>query len=138
MNVEIKADVHDRRALVRAVAAVVGRASRATEVVVSSFDPFVVAASAAAAPRVRRGMLVGRHTPRLAVALPVAMRALLFAAHVEDPLVDASRASRLARAGLRLVVWTVNDAARASELAALGAHAIITDRPGEMVRALRS
>jgi glycerophosphoryl diester phosphodiesterase len=136
VNVEIKADVPRRRRLVAEVARVVGRA-RSVDVLVSSFDPFVVAASAAAAPGVRRGILVGKRTPRLAVALPYAMRAAVSCAHLEDSLHTRERVSRLERVGLELVAWTVNDEARARALVAMGVKTIITDRPAAIVAALR-
>jgi len=44
--------------------------------------------------------------------------------------IDADFVRRIRDAGLRLYVWTVNDAARARELAELGVDGITTDRPG--------
>ncbi len=145
VNVEIKADVTpasllgelpDRLRLVRAAAAAVKRAPGA-DVVFSSFDPLVVVALAAVAPRVPRAILVGMNTPRAATALPIAMRAAASAAHLEHRLYTRLRAERLARSGLRLAAWTVNDPERAVALVALGVAWIITDAPGAIVRALR-
>jgi glycerophosphoryl diester phosphodiesterase len=42
----------------------------------------------------------------------------------DEPLIAAAH-----REGLQVSVWTVNDPARAAELTALGADAIVTDRP---------
>jgi glycerophosphoryl diester phosphodiesterase len=42
----------------------------------------------------------------------------------DEPLIAAAH-----HAGLRVSVWTVNDPSRAVELSALGADAIVTDRP---------
>lgn len=48
----------------------------------------------------------------------------------DDWPLDAARVSRVHAAGLECHVWTVNDAARARQLAAAGVDGITTDRPG--------
>ena len=142
VNVELKADVAptarlgevaQRLRLVRATAAVVKRAAR-VETVFSSFDPLIVVALAAVLPRVPRAILVGTTTPRVATALPLAMRPAVIAAHLDDSLLTRSRIERLLRAGLRVVAWTVNDPARADALAELGVAWVITDAPGAISR----
>jgi glycerophosphoryl diester phosphodiesterase len=40
------------------------------------------------------------------------------------------------RRGLRLGVWTVNDASEAADLVALGVATIITDQPGAILEAI--
>lgn len=137
INVELKSDVPSRRALARAAVSSVMRA-RKSEVVFSSFDPFLVLACAALAPKVARGMLVGKSTPRLATALPIGMRSMIVGAHLQDPLVTVPRVVRLSRAGLRTCAWTVNDVDRARDLAAYGVEWLITDSPGAMVTLFRS
>ena len=112
VNVELKADVPSRMALVRACAAAVARA-RSVDVVFSSFDPFIVLALRALAPRVPRAMLVGKRTPRLATTLPLAMRRAVVAAQLDDDLVTAPRVEKLVRAGLRVVAWSRSRAATA-------------------------
>ncbi len=144
VNVEIKADVavasrlgdvRQRLRLVRGVAAVVKRAKN-VEVVFSSFDPLMVVALAAVLPRTPRAMLVGTTTPRVATALPLAMKPVVVAAHLDETLLTRARVERLRRAGLRVVAWTVNDPARAEALVALGVEWIITDAPASIVRAI--
>jgi glycerophosphoryl diester phosphodiesterase len=134
VNVELKSDVPSRRALARTAVSSVMRARR-SEVVFSSFDPFLVLACAALAPGVARAILVGERTERLATALPIGMRSMVVAAHLQDPLVTTTRVVRLARRGLRVCAWTVNDVERARELAGLGIEWLITDKPGSMVAA---
>ena len=136
VNVELKTDVPSRRALARAAVSSVMRA-RKSEIVFSSFDPFLVLACAALAPKVARGILVGQNTPRLATALPLGMRTMVAAAHLQDPLVTVSRAARMSRAGLRTCAWTVNDVDRARELASYGVEWLITDAPKELVTLFR-
>jgi glycerophosphoryl diester phosphodiesterase len=87
---------------------------------------------------VPRGILVGERMDRLSTALPLAMRTMVVAAHLQDPLVTTARVVRLARAGLRVCAWTVNDVDRARQLAAYGVEWMITDRPGVLVAARSS
>lgn len=136
VNVEVKPDVPRRFALVRAVVRALARAPRDVEVVVSSFDPAIVLAFVALAPKVPRAMLVGERTPRLVTRLPLALRRLIVAAHIHDPLLTPAVAARLRKAGLRICAWTVNEPDRAEELRDLGVEWIITDRPKEIVERL--
>jgi glycerophosphoryl diester phosphodiesterase len=96
----------------------------------------LVLAVAVLDPGAPRAILVGARTRRLATSLPLAMRRLVAAAHVEDVACTDARVARLARAGLRVVAWTVNDVDRAAALVRAGVAWIITDRPAEIVRAL--
>lgn len=132
VNVEVKADAPRRLALVRAVARTVARVEH-VEIVVSSFDPAIVLAFSALAPRVPRAMLIGARTPRLATALPLALRRVIVAAHLEDGIITAPRVERLRRAGLRVVAWTVNDAERAAALESMGVEWLITDQPARIL-----
>jgi glycerophosphoryl diester phosphodiesterase len=145
VNVEVKADVEPTRLfgelpararLLRAVASAVRRAGD-VEVRFSSFDPLAVLGLAALLPRVPRAILVGQRTPRAASALPLALRRVVTAAHLDEALVTAARVERLARAELGVAAWTVNDPLRARRLVAVGVRWLITDSPGRMVAALR-
>lgn len=137
VNIELKSDVPSRRALVRAAVSSLMRA-RKSDVVFSSFDPFVVLACAALAPKIPRAILVGQRMDRLAIALPIGMRTMVVAAHLQDPLVDVAKVNRLRRAGLRVCAWTVNDVDRARDLAAYGVEWLITDNPASMTAAKSS
>lgn len=138
VNVEIKADLPRRFALVRAVARSIARVGAtepgkaATEIVVSSFDPALVLAMAALSPQTPRAILVGDRTARLAVALPRALQRIVVAAHLQDRAINARVVERVRALGLRLCAWTVNDAVRATELSALGVEWLITDTPGPL------
>lgn len=132
VNVELKADLPRRLALLRAAARSIARA-RGVEVVVSSFDPALVLGMAALSPRTPRAILVGDRTAPLAVALPRAMRRLVVAAHVQDRALTPRVVERVRALGLRVVAWTVNDRDRAAELEAMGVAWCITDRPAELM-----
>lgn len=137
VNVELKGDLRPgavtldaaaRIGLARTAAKVVARA-RDVEVVFSSFDPTIVLALAAIAPRVERGILLSPRTPRAAMPLALGMRAAVHAAHLEDSLATQSRVERLLAARLRVCVWTVNDPDRARALRSWGVTWLISDCP---------
>lgn len=138
VNVEVKADAPRRRELVRAVARDLARGGAGVEVVLSSFDPRFVMAFAAVAPRVPRAMLVGYGTPGPVVALPLALRPIIVAAHVEERLLAPAAIARLLRLRVRVVAWTVNDEARAEALVRAGVRWVISDRPGSVARRIRA
>lgn len=129
VNVELKYDDVDRLALARACAPLLARAR--VPVVASSFDPRVLAWLGALAPRVPRAWLVNATQRGIRVALrALARRPAFFAAHLERRLASPGLVATLRARGLRVGVWTVNDAREARDLFALGVDWIITDTPG--------
>jgi glycerophosphoryl diester phosphodiesterase len=135
VNVEMKHDVPRRRGLARETVAIV-RASGA-DVLLSSFDPLLLALAAAHMPPAARALLTQRDQRRWADTLQEAMRPSLVAAlHVERSQVQSAAVARYRRRGLRVGAWTVNDPAEAREFVRLGVASIITDHPGEILRAL--
>jgi glycerophosphoryl diester phosphodiesterase len=137
VNVEMKHDVPSRAALARAVARIV-RASRA-DVLLSSFDPLLLAMAAALAPKVRRALLVHARQKAWADAVQDAARPpLVCALHLERTQTAPRAVARALARGLRVGVWTVNDPREAVDLVALGVHTIITDQPGAVLDALRA
>jgi glycerophosphoryl diester phosphodiesterase len=135
VNVELKADGRRRRDLVRAVAELTRERQRADFVLVSCFNAALVAAHAVLAPEVPSAWLV--ESPRLATLAPLVWTGNV-AIHPCDALVTAERVARWKSWGRRIHVWTVNDIARARELAALGVDALISDNPGALREALAS
>jgi glycerophosphoryl diester phosphodiesterase len=135
VNVEMKHDVPSRAALARAVARLV-RESRA-DVLLSSFDPVLLAMAGALAPSIPRALLLHAAQARWAHALQEAARpALVRSLHLERTQTDPRALARYRARGLRLGVWTVNDPGEARALVALGVERIITDQPGAMLAAL--
>jgi glycerophosphoryl diester phosphodiesterase len=136
VNVEMKHDVPSRVALARAVVRAV-RASRA-DVLLSSFDPLLLAIAGSLAPSLRRALLVHSRQPLWADALQEAVRPRMFPVlHLERTQTDPRAIARYRARGLHLGVWTVNDPREAVDLVALGVSTLITDRPGELIAALR-
>jgi glycerophosphoryl diester phosphodiesterase len=129
LNVEVKYDAVDHARLARAVASVLAEAPGA-DVLVSSFDPRLLARVRARLPRVRVAMLT---TPGRRLSLPLARflaaRRRLYAVHLERTQACARRVGALRARGVRVGVWTVNDPEEARRLRAMGVDWIITDAP---------
>jgi glycerophosphoryl diester phosphodiesterase len=134
VNVELKHEVPSRRALVRA--AVRALADAQADVLLSSFDPLLLAMAAARASRVPRALLTYADQPRWAGAVFRASRPpFVQAVHLDRAQAAASVVGACARRGLRVGVWTVNDASEAREFVRDGAATIITDAPGRLLAA---
>jgi glycerophosphoryl diester phosphodiesterase len=134
VNVEIKADDPRAWLLVRQVA----RLTRAAEdlrelLLVSCFNPALAWAFQQLAPEIATAWLVD--SSALARA-PLRWLRPWAALHPSEKLLNGPRAEQWRAAGLRLHVWTVNDPARALELARLGVEALISDNPGQLRAAL--
>ena len=135
VNVELKHEVPSRAVLARATAEIVRNSG--ADVLLSSFDPLLLAMAGARAPEVPRALLTHRDQKAWAGALQEgARRPLVAALHIERTQATPDALARYRRRGLRVGVWTVNDVAEARELVRLGAASIITDHPGEMLAAL--
>jgi glycerophosphoryl diester phosphodiesterase len=137
LNVEIKHDVPSPVETVRAVARELARSPH-REVIVSSFDPRLLAAHKAlcSAP-LFHAQLVQRSTYHH-VALLVARLGLFEGLHVEHVLAYPQRLSQfLARAPGYVAAWTVNDPFEARRLFTERVSALISDVPGEILAAFR-
>lgn len=135
VNVEMKHDVPSRTSLARATVRVV-RDSGA-DVLLSSFDPLLLAIAAALAPGIPRALLVHSRQRRWADLLQARVRPpAVTSLHLERTQTDPRLVRSALRRGLRVGVWTVNDAREAADLVALGVATIITDRPGAILEAL--
>jgi glycerophosphoryl diester phosphodiesterase len=135
VNVEMKHDVPNRVALVARLGPILRR-TRA-DVLLSSFDPLLLAAAAVAFPSLRRALLTMR-AQRPYVPPVIAVPPYVHALHLERTQTPPDAVARYRRRGLRVGVWTVNDPGEATDLAALGVETIITDAPGALCAALHS
>jgi glycerophosphoryl diester phosphodiesterase len=136
-NVEMKRDVPDRAALVKATAAVLGALpDLASTVVVSSFDGWMLGRLGRTLPAVPRGFLFESRQRLWRSGWPAPLLRAA-AVHPERTLVTPVMCRIWRAARLLVNVWTVNDVAEARRLASLGVDGIITDSPGVMVAALR-
>jgi glycerophosphoryl diester phosphodiesterase len=127
-NVEIKALSRRNDALELAVADRVEAHGLQSQVLVSSFSPFSVRR---ARKHLTRSTMLAHI--RQSGWLRVAHRLIRAEAdHPHYPLVDAAYMEWARKRGLRVHVWTVNDAATAKEMARLGVHGIISNYPGQI------
>lgn len=121
-DLEIKSPEH-HPGLGRDVVAAVRRHGAQNRVVLTCFDAEVVDDIAVHAPDVRAGYLAAHPLGRTHPAVRVyALEAGVLLGH-------AGYASELARRGMEVWVWTVDDPALGAPLAAAGASAVITNHP---------
>jgi len=128
LNVEIKHDLPDRRAVIAPVAKLLAAYRRSLDSIVSSFDPTTLTLFRAASPEVCVAQLIHESTYhdwafRLARALRTG------GVHVEQTLAVRARCAPFLVDGF-VNVWTVNDPSEARRVFELGADAVITDVPG--------
>lgn len=132
VNVEVKVDRGGeaaREPLVREVVRVLA-AGDTTSVIVSSFDAKALDLVSRVAPRLALGVLFEPHEIEAGEAAEIAARVRAVAIHPHHGVVTA--AAMAAWQGYAVNVWTVDDPARARELAALGVHSLISNAPGTL------
>jgi glycerophosphoryl diester phosphodiesterase len=132
VNVEMKHGVPQRLALAHATARQLAAIDPFLRIIVSSFDPLILATFATLLPRVPRALLV--HRSRWSTFALETGQVWRDGLHIERTLTRDETIQRLRRRGLLLNVWTVNDVREATDLATMGVDGIITDVPG-LVRA---
>jgi len=135
VNVELKSEGDDGLAL--AAAAAVAEGGWAERVVVSSFDADCLEAVGRAEPGLDLGWLLGPGSDASAL-LDEALERGFGGLHPFVASVDAELVGRAQRAGLALRVWTVNSDGDLRAMVDLGVDAVITDRPAEALRVVRT
>jgi len=131
VNIEIKADVPDLRALALATGKEVQAciAEARALLVVSSFDPEALRMLRQSAPDVSVAFLFGSEAQEArAPSLPG------YGEHPGQRVVNAQTLARVRSRAAFVNVWTVNDPAEAARLSALGVDGLISDVP-DMIRA---
>jgi glycerophosphoryl diester phosphodiesterase len=126
LNIEIKptegADAHTGDRVARAAARL--WAGAAVPPLLSSFQPAALAAAQAAEPQLPRALLLDSLRDGW---FDEAQSLGCVAVVTNHRVMDATVVAQLHAAGLRALVYTVNDALRAQQLLALGIAGIITD-----------
>lgn len=100
-------------------------------VILSSFNPLLLAAARLHAPEIERGFLYHRSYRFGPLDLvPLVLRGLgAAAAHPHHSMIDAALMTQARAGGWRVNTWTVNNAAEVIRLEALGVSALIGDLP---------
>jgi glycerophosphoryl diester phosphodiesterase len=106
-------------------------------VVVSSFHAALLGAFRSLAPDVATGFLVSPGAIAWAIAV-AAVRALRpTAIHLARELATAPRIEAWRKAGVEVLVWTVDEPAELERLTRLGVAALVSNRPGTAREAVR-
>ncbi len=137
VNVEMKAGMVPDLALAVEVVRAVRQQRAEPRVVVSSFSAAQLGAFRSLAPDVATGFLVAPGAIAWARAT-TAVRALRPAAiHLARELATVQRVEAWTGAGLRVLVWTVDDPEEVARLAGLGVAAVVSNQPGVAREAVR-
>ncbi len=135
VNVEMKRDAPDRTAIVSATARTLDAWDPRHPVLVSSFDPFMLAGFRLLCHR-PCALLMHRdarwHQRTSVFARPLGVAAV----HLERTLASPAAIRRWQRRGMLVNVWTVNDPVEARDLAAAGVDGIISDVPRRVRQAI--
>lgn len=102
-------------------------------ILISSFSEVSLAAARQAAPTVPRGYLASKF-PKDWLERTRELGCATF--HMADRQFSEARVRSIRDAGVRPVVYTVNDAGRAKDLLAWGMEAVITDYPDRILAAI--
>jgi glycerophosphoryl diester phosphodiesterase len=124
LDLEIKPSPGTDAQTGRAVGQWVRQLWRGTPVLLSSFKPQALMGARETAPELPRGLLLDTLWPG---CMEMAASLDCVAIITNHTLMDAALLAQIHAAGRRALVYTVNDAARARELVALGIDGIVTD-----------
>lgn len=131
LNIELKRDVPDRRGATSSLAQRLKGEDLPNKLVVSSFDPMMLAGLRARAPAVPTALL---YEPDHRYVAPLAHALGTDAVHPSRMLLSPIVVEEAHAAERRVMVWTVNDVEEAKHLLRLGVDGIITDDPGRLYR----
>lgn len=121
-------DFDDQNLVAFAVAGLTAAYLEPGRFVVSSFDVDTVRAVKDADPSIPIALICGIIDPASAVARALAYD--MSAVHPYEAMCSADFVRRAHASGLDVFVWTVNNAERMADFAAMGVDGIITDYPG--------
>lgn len=127
LNVEIKSPEPDWEQTARGLVALLRARGRVASTIVSSFDTGALGCVRSLGPDLRIGVLCRPQETDAAWSAAAALGAV--AVHPHWSVVNAELVARAHRAGLRVLVWTVNDKESILRLAGLGVDGIISDFP---------
>lgn len=139
VNIELKKHpLSQALPLVQATLAAIAETRAISRVLVSSFDPRLLALLRLLEPKVPRALLSAREQGLLLRRGWLARGLGLVAVHPEEVMVSARSVARAHRRGYRVNTWTVDDPNRIRELASFAVDALICNDVGAALQALRA
>ncbi len=137
INVELKTEYFFTDGLEQQVLNVIARYGLQDRILLSSFSPLSLHRARSINRSLPRGMLYDSTLPLHLRKAWLRFWADPQAMHPEAPMIDTAYMSWAQQKKLQVNAWTVDDPAEAQRLAALGVHAIITNRPDVIRDALK-
>ncbi len=128
-NIELKALDRIASGLGADVVEAVRRHGMADQVVISSFNPFVLRVAKRAGPEIECALLLAHDLPSWLLWGVTRRHSRADGVHPDLEMVDAAYLAWAKKAGLPVRVWTVNDETDLRRMIELGVDAIITDVP---------
>jgi glycerophosphoryl diester phosphodiesterase len=138
VNIELKCEELDDRGLSEAVGAFVERRGVADRVVISSFNALCLFRLAAKHPHLRRGYLIDPDKSFALHAQVLSRFVSRFSVHPGKEDCTPERVAQWHAEGLKVAVWTVDDAEQARQFRDEGVDYLITNRPRAIRDALGS
>jgi len=137
VNIELKGEGLDDGGLPERVVEVVGEMNTSENVIISSFNPLMLATVKRINPEIATAFLFRPDGPS---GLRGPWAGYAFGTNFLNPRKDITDESRIARwhtKGYGVIVWTVNEEEEMTEIALQGADAIITDYPDRLSAILK-
>lgn len=134
MNLEIKIHhPHQAQPLVKQVAQVLAKVNFPNDkLILSSFSELALESCHKLMPNIRLGYIT-EYNP---LATLEKLKPLnLYSVHLDYKILDQAMAKTIIDAGLKLVIWTLNDLAQAEKFRSWGVSIIITDKPDVFAQA---
>lgn len=139
-NIEVKPNPFGKAATLRLVDAVISELERlkpGPQVIISSFNPLILALFRDRAAKLPRAALVTDYTLNEDWRTYLELLEAQYV-HPESQGLTKARVSEIRSAGYGVNVWTVDDKARANELFNWGVTGVITNVPDQMLHLVRS
>lgn len=141
LNIELKSPKNDEHGIVRKTLEAVARFDLLDRLLISSFDPALLAEAKELEPKCKTAFLYPMPQNSVAYSLhpPYGLveKIRADAVHPFHAFVNAAMVRRFHKMGVRVNAWTVNSPSAVRKLLVCGADGIITDRPNDVAEIAR-